>query len=407
MTDLPLTRRMMLGGLGCACCVGLAGTAEARIPPRSMQPLIGPGYRPTEADELGMWQQYERVEEEISGSNLLIRDPSLTRYLGSIAERVGGPAAKDLRVYLAHIPEFNAFMTPTGFMVVFTGLLTRMRDEAQLAGVIAHEAGHFLRRHQVRMWRDLKRKSSLLNIFAMGAGVGGAAAGVYAGDLVQLTQMGTILSLYAYSRNLEAEADAMGLKQIEQAGYDPLAMGETWQQLIQETEASAKMRRKRARRGYSLLATHPAPRSRMLDLTASAAEVRQPARQYDRGRERYLAAISSHRRMMLDDQVKLNDPGASLYILNNLAKDGWDGLLRYEEGEVWRLRGAPGDKQRAAQSYAAAIAYPDAPAEAWRAHGYELLRLGRAEEGKAALRTYLSLAPQAPDRLMVAQAIGP
>jgi beta-barrel assembly-enhancing protease len=402
---LPLTRRMMLGGLGCACCAGLVGTAEARISPRTMQPLIGPGYRPTDADELGMWQQYERVEEEISGSNLLIRDAALTRYLGDIAERVGGPAAKDLRVYVAHIPEFNAFMAPTGFMVVFTGLLTRMRDEAQLAGVVAHEAGHFLRRHQVRMWRDLKRKSSLLNIFAMGAGVGGAAAGVYAGDLVQLTQMGTILSLYAYSRGLEAEADAMGLKQIEHAGYDPLAMRETWQQLIEETEASAKMRRKRPRRGYSLLATHPAPRSRMLDLTASAAEVRQPARSYDRGRERYLSAIAPHRRMLLEDQVKLNDPGASLYIIQNLAKDGWNGLLRYEEGEVWRLRGAPGDKQRAAYSYAAAIAYPDAPPEAWRAHGYELLRLGRPEEGRAALKRYLSLAPRAPDAPMVAQAI--
>jgi beta-barrel assembly-enhancing protease len=398
--SVALTRRGLLGGLGCACCLGLAGAAESRIPPRTMKPLVGPGHRPVDKDEQGLWQQYERVEQEIAGSNLLLKDAALASYLRGIAGRVGGPAAKDLRVYLAHVPEFNAFMAPTGFMVVFTGLLLRMRDEAQLAGVIAHEAGHFLRRHQIRLWRDMKRKTAAFNFLAMGAGVGGAAGGFYAGDLVQLAQFGTILSLFSYSRELEAEADAMGVLQISQAGYDPAAMPETWQQLIEEIEASAEMRRKRPRRGYSLLATHPAPEQRMTDLRASAREM-ATAGSTDRGRDRYLAAIAPHRPTMLDDQVKLNDPGASLYVIRNLARDGWNGLLRYQEGEVWRLRGARGDSALAGQSYAAATTYPDAPAEAWRAHGYQLLRDGRGDDGKAALSRYLSLAPRAPDAAMV------
>ena len=46
-----------------------------------MVPLIGPGYRPVDADERGMWQQMERVEEEIAGSNLVVKDPALTAYL--------------------------------------------------------------------------------------------------------------------------------------------------------------------------------------------------------------------------------------------------------------------------------------------------------------------------------------
>ncbi|HEX8262512.1 MAG TPA: M48 family metalloprotease, partial [Allosphingosinicella sp.] len=393
------------GGLGCAWCLGLAGRADARISPRDMTPLIQAGYKPTETDEKGLWQQYERVEEEIAGSNLLIQDKALTSYLGGLAERVGGPATKDLRVYLAHVPEFNAFMAPTGFMVVFSGLLTRMRDEAQLSGVIGHEAGHFLRRHHIRGWRDLRRKSDAFSILAMGAGVAGGAAGVYTGDAVQLAQIGTILSLFAYSRELEAEADAMGLKQIAAAGYDPAAMPETWQQLIEEIEASARIRKKRPRRGYSLLATHPAPAQRMADLRASAREVARPGAA-ERGRERYLAALGAHRKTFLDDQVKLNDPGASLYILSNLAKDGWSGLLRYYEGEVWRLRGQRGDAALAGRSYAAAVAYPDAPAEAWRAHGYQLLKEGRRDEGMAALRRYLAQAPAAPDAAMVRHTLG-
>jgi predicted Zn-dependent protease len=347
-----------------------------------------------------MWQRYERVEQEIAGSNLLLDDPKLASYLGGVAERVGGPAAKDLRVYVARIPEFNAFMAPTGFMVVFTGLLLRMRDEAQLSGVIAHEAGHFLRRHQIRLWRDMKRKTAALNFLAMGAGVGGAAGGFYAGELVQLAQFGTILSLLSYSRELESEADAIGLLQISEAGYDPAAMPETWQQLIEESRASAAMRGKRYRRRYSLLETHPAPETRMVDLRASAREV-TTARTTERARERYLRALGGHRKTLLDDQVKLNDPGASLYVIRNLARDGWNGLLRYYEGEAWRLKGGAGDSALAGRSYAAAIAFPDAPPEAWRAHGYQLLKSGRRDEGKAALDRYLALAPRAPDAAMV------
>ena len=387
-------------GLGCACCA-LPAVAQARVRPADMRPLVGPGYRPTEEDERGMWQQYERFEEEVAGSNLLIRDPALTSYLGGLVEKVGGPAARDLRVYLARVPEFNAFMTPTGFMVVFSGLLTRMRDEAQLSGVLAHEAGHFLRKHSLRRWRDLKRRTDIFTVLAMGAGMGGAATGTYMGDWVRLAGMGTIISLAAYGRELEAEADAMGVRLIAESGYDPAAMPAVWRQLIDELEASATARRRNRRRNYSLLATHPAPESRMQDLGISAQEVRVAGRDYETGRERYLRALGTHRKSLLDDQVKLNDPGASLYIIQSLAADGWDGTLRFYEGEAWRLRGRPGDRERAITSYAAAVSLADAPAEAWRAHGYALIQAGRRDEGKAALSRYLALAPDAPDAAMV------
>lgn len=400
-----VTRRSVIGGLGCACCAGLSGAALARISPLAIDPLIGPGHRPVDKDEQGLWQLYERAERDIADSNLLIQDKALSSYLGGIAERVGGPAAKDLRVYLAHIPEFNAFMAPTGFMVVFTGLLTRMRDEAQLSGVLAHEAGHFLRRHHIRVWRDLRRKTDILSVLSMGAGVGGAAAGAYLGQAVQLAGIGTMLSLAQYSREMEAEADALGLKLIARAGYDPQSMPQVWQQMIEETEATARMRRKRPRRGYSLLASHPAPKTRMTDLRLSAAEVDNLSSSDIRGRERYLAAIAPYRKMLLEDQVKMNDPGGSQYIINSLAQDGWNGMLRYYEGEIWRLRGEKGDAVRAAQSYAAAVAYPDAPPEAWRAHGYALMKSGHRTEAKSALSRYLAMAPNAPDAPFVRQTL--
>ena len=90
--------------------------------------------------------------------------------------------------------------------------------------------------------------------------------------------------------------------------------------------------------------------------------------------------------MLLDDQVKLNDPGASEYLIQTLAQDGWNGLLRFYEGEVWRLRNRHGDDVRAAQSYAAAVVYPDAPADAWRWHGMSLMKAGPDGRGEGGLR---------------------
>lgn len=405
---LALSRRTMLAGTGALAASLATGTASARIPPASMVPLIGPGYRPTDADELGIWRLMDRVEEEVSGSNLLIKDQATNAYVRDLIGRVGGPAARDMRIYVARIPEFNAVMFPTGFTVIFSGLLLRMRNEAQLAGVIAHESGHFLRKHQIRQWRDMRMKTDILSFLAIGAGVAGGAAGFYAGDLVQLAQLGTILTLLKYSRTLEAEADAMGLRLIAEQGLRPMAMSETWDQLIAELDASARHRRRRRReRRISLLETHPLPEARRADLKASAAEVTDPGRRYDDGRDRYLKAIGHIRPMLLDDQVKLNDPGASQYIVETLAQDGWNGLLRFYEGEIWRLRNRAGDDRRAAQGYAVAVQYADAPPDAWRWHGIMLQKAGRLPEARQAYARYLALAPDAPDAPFIRQQLQP
>jgi predicted Zn-dependent protease len=398
-----LTRRGMLAGGGAAVAGLATGIAQSRILPRNMVPLVGPGHRPVDKDELGMWQQMERVEAEIADSNLLIKDPGLNAYLRDLIGKVGGPATKDMRIYLARIPEFNAMMFPTGFSVVFSGLLLRMRNEAQLAGVIAHESAHFLRRHQIRQWRDMRKKTDLLAIGTMLAGMAGGAAGVYVGDYARLAQLGAILSLLRYSRTLEAEADAMSVKLLADAGYSPNAMSQTWQQLIGELDASAAYRRKNRDRGYSLFSTHPAPEARMADLRISASEVTVPGRTYDDHRPRYVQAIRSIRPMMIDDQVKLNDPGASQYIVETLAQDGWNGLLRYAEAEIWRLRNRAGDDARAAAGYAVSVLYPDAPPDAWRWHGIMLQKAGNRVEAKAAYQRYLTIAPNAPDAPFIRQ----
>lgn len=403
-------RRLVLRGL-CACALyATARSALARVLPSQLTPLVSPGYKPTDTDERGIWQACDRLEEELAASNLLVRNDALKAYVRAVTGRLLGDTAADLRLYIVRNPEFNASMAPNGMTIVHTGLLARMRNEAQLAAVIGHESGHYLLRHSVRNWRDLKRKSATMAVLAIGgaAATGGTGTDWY--DIANAINTAILLSLFSFSREMESEADAYGLKLMAAAHYPPAAAAQVWAQLIDERKASAAARKKQYKdKAMSIVSTHPPTAERMTDLTQSAAELERAAgngEHFDNRRTEWLAAVAPVRSMLLDEQIKLNDAGASLYLLGSLAQDGWDGTLRYYEGEAYRLRDEPGDGARAADSYSAAIRFSDAPPEAYRAHGYAELKAGRTEEGRRALARYLELEPNAADAAMVHFTLG-
>ena len=395
-------RSFMLGVGGCAAC--MSGIAHARLLPTDLSPLVDVDYEPVDADERGIWQSMEQIEETIQASPQRLNNPELQGYTAGIVEHLMGRETPDLRVYLIRSALFNASMFPTGMMVVNTGLMARVRNEAQLAAVLGHEVGHYYRKHSIERYRSLRHKTAAMAWVGAAANVGagvysspyGPANWIYAASAINTL---VTMSVFQMSRAQEEEADAYGISLMARAGYSPDAASQIWKQFIEERKASAQERDKRYRdHSASVLSTHPPTEDRMNNLadTATFLAPHDDQAMSDR-RDEWLAAIAPHRGMLLDEQVRLNDPGASLYLVRSLAADGWDGLLRYNEGEIYRLRGAAGDHEKAAEAYAAATALPDAPAEAWRAHGYALLKAGKVEDGRNALNHYLAMNPDAND----------
>jgi len=127
----------------------MSGLARGHVLPTDMQPLVDVGYEPVDADERGIWQSMEQIEETIQASPQRLNAPELQGYTGSIIEQLMGRETPDLRIYLMQSALFNASMFPTGMMVVNTGLMARVRNEAQLAAVLGHEAGHYYRKHSI------------------------------------------------------------------------------------------------------------------------------------------------------------------------------------------------------------------------------------------------------------------
>jgi beta-barrel assembly-enhancing protease len=411
---MSISRRHFVAG-GLCSCLGFAPSGIWAKPlPTNLQPLMDADYRPVDEDERGMWQSLERLEERLASSDTLLKAPEFQTYTMGVVDRLIARPATDLRIYLVRDSAFNASMTPTGMMIVHTGLLVRLRNEAQYAAILGHEAGHYFRKHSLESYRSARTKSAVGAFVAAGANVvaGYSALQGVDGrswiDLANSINQALVESLFRFKREQESEADAFGVSMLARAGYSPTAASDVWRQLIEERQQSASERDKRYKaNALHVYSTHPPEATRMRDLADTAGVLERDSLPggFSDGREQWQKLIGPHQGRLLDEQVKLNDPGASLYLIESLALDGWNGALRYYEGEVYRLRNAPGDSDLALAAYAAAATFPDAPADAWRAHGYALIKSGRGEEGRQALSRYLELAPDAKDAAMVRFAI--
>lgn len=360
--------------------------AAAPAQPSRVRPALA-------TDEGGLWGMSDRAEQEARASGQLETDPALNAYLHDVACRVAGPYCGDIRLYVMNRPVFNAQMAPNGYMEVWSGLLLRAEDEAQLAFVLGHEIGHYDRRHSVAMQRTLRGRATaatLFSIVAAGAGVG------IVGDIVYL---GTIASVLGYSRELEAEADMIGYDHAVAAGYDPAAGQKLWNNLLAETQASDNPDTRREETRASIFRTHPLSADRVQALTERSAHATAGGETF---RERYRAAIRPFLDRWLRADLRRRDFGQTSLLLDRLAAHGEDlGVVEYYRGEIFRIRRGEGDRAHAIEHYTAAIAQPDAPAAAWRELGQFAARDGRNDEARTLLSAYLERAPTASDRALV------
>lgn len=133
------------------------------------------------------------------------------RILGRIHPK-GSPYA--YRVHLVDDGQINAFAVPGGGVIVFRGLLDKVTDDSELAGVLAHEASHVELRHGLR---QMIRYLGLSYVFHIAGGAGL--------DQVQgistISDLSSLVVLFKYSRGYELEADANAVRLSRAAGYDP------------------------------------------------------------------------------------------------------------------------------------------------------------------------------------------
>ncbi|MBA3915291.1 MAG: M48 family metalloprotease [Acidobacteriales bacterium] len=163
--------------------------------------------------------------------------------------------------------EINAFALPGGPIFVNVGTITAADNEAELAGVIAHEMAHVYMQHSAK---QAPKQQWLGVLGALGGAVAGGVLGGAAGSLAQMgVQIGAGAVLTKYSRGDEAQADAVGAIIMYKAGYNPQAMAQFFQKLEQQGGEGG---------GPQFLSDHPDPGNRVAAVTKEIQD--WPAKNY-------------------------------------------------------------------------------------------------------------------------------
>ena len=243
--------------------------------------------------ELGLGKE---MAQETERQAKMVDDPAVTEYVNRLIQTVSNnsDAKVPFTIKVVDSDEVNAFALPGGFMFVNTGLIMKAGNEAELAGVLAHEIAHVAARHGTRQ----ATRGQLVNYGTIPLIFAGGWAG-YA--IRQAVSLAVPMGFLKFSRNMEAEADLLGLQYMYKAGYDPT-------EFVNFFERIQTLEKKQPGAVSMLFSTHP--------MTGDRIRAAQKTIQQDlKSAPQYVVDTSAFhdtrdRLIMLSNSMKLrSDPG--------------------------------------------------------------------------------------------------
>ena len=196
----------------------------------------------------------EEFSREIRREVVLLRDSVVTGYVERIGHEIvqaAGPQPFAFHFYVVEDDEINAFAAPAGHIYIHTETILMARNVSELAGVIAHEVGHVVKRHIAHNYSRQRNTGIAHQGMVLAAGVLGGSAAAGAANL------GGALAGTAYlnkfGRDAERESDAFAVEAMPKAGYDPIGLVTFFKTLRSESGSG----------GASFLSSHPATDDRI------------------------------------------------------------------------------------------------------------------------------------------------
>ena len=192
-----------------------------------------------------------QLAEEVERNAKIVDDPVISEYVNRIGQNIvnNSDAKVPFTIKVIDSEEVNAFALPGGFFYVNTGLIELAEDEAELAGVMAHEIAHVAARHGTRSATraQLVQYATIPLLFIGGwAGYG----------IQQAANFAIPMTMLKFSRAFEEDADFLGVQYMYKAGYDPASMVQFFERL----KAQEKKKKNFVARAFS---SHPMTKSRI------------------------------------------------------------------------------------------------------------------------------------------------
>jgi predicted Zn-dependent protease len=183
----------------------------------------------------------------------------VTRYVRQLGQKLAAESERPDLPWEFHVPNtpvINAFALPGGKVFITRGLMERLQNEAQLAGVLGHEIGHVTAQH-------INQRMSQAAVVQGGAAVVGGVGAATDNDYLKALGLGTGVVgtgyLLKFSRDQESEADALGVRYMTRLDYNPLGQVQVMRILAEASSGG---------RPPEFLATHPYPETRISRLNS-------------------------------------------------------------------------------------------------------------------------------------------
>lgn len=349
-------------------------------------------------DEKRIWNRSREEQARINRSNLIYVDPALTAYVNTVAQNLIPKDVKEkglsIEVKIIKNPLLNAFAYPNGVIYVHTGILAKMDNEAQLSTLLGHEMTHVTHRHAVKQFRTVKNTTAVLATIQMAS----VPFGVYGSLANVLGSIGTMASVTGYSRELETQADRVGMDLMADAGYDPQETPKLFVYLKSDLE-------KHDVKEPFFFGSHPRLQERINNFE-DFLKSDYSGKTGLKGDERFNELILS---LLLDNAMMDLDMGRY-----SSAQEGVERFLRMQPssgrghfclGEIYRQRGEKEDSQKAEGEYRQALRCdPNYPLPR-KGLGILYYKQGLTNKSVDEFEKYLRLLPDALDSEYIQQYI--
>jgi predicted Zn-dependent protease len=192
------------------------------------------------------------LAQEVERQAKIINDPVISEYVNRVGQNLvrNSDAKVPFTIKVIDSEEVNAFALPGGFFFVNSGLILKADNEAELAGVMAHEIAHVAARHGTRQ-ATRGEIANLATIPLIFMGGGWTTYGIY-----QAASVLVPIGFLKFSRGMESEADLLGLEYMYKAGYDPTSFVDFFEKI--ET-----LEKKKPGTMAKVFSTHPPTDSRI------------------------------------------------------------------------------------------------------------------------------------------------
>ena len=415
-----------------ACIALIVGTT---LPPATVQAAEEKGlYGPVALKKHDKPLLYTTTELEgrFKRRGLRYDDAKYSQWLTNVARRLFPPSTDSYityRIFLFRDPSPNAFALVDGQIYIHTGMLARLQNESQVAGLIAHEINHVAGHHPIVAARAARNKATASRVL-----------GGILGNFGWIAQLGIAASMFGYSRALEEEADRRAVGLLRDSGYDLAEFPKVFDLLNDDPEGE-KPRIQSAWSTHPLLAERAAYLRGMARLAPQEARVRPLI-----SRSEYSAFVLPISLMTVEDYIYRDYPRTALSLAQRLVQQfPNDARVMVAVGDAWLALGARSvlavdqplsneqkeenlrarrkltraereamyrespeayknmkeNAQSAKEAYLIALKIDETIPEAHRGLGEANHDLGMYKDAARAYLRYLKLAPDAPDQALV------